>query len=73
MVMRRQTSTNKAERVINEMPFEYWIDVKALAKMARLGVRTMSRFLIRAKKVGLVVHKQVVVHSFRISLWKRIV
>jgi hypothetical protein len=71
MVMLR--STSKAERAISEMPFGIWINVKSIAKRAGLGVQTMSRFLIRAKKAGIVDNKRVVVHSFKMSLWRRIV
>jgi hypothetical protein len=38
-----------------------------------LSVQTMTRFLIRAKKAGLVDNKKVFVHSVRASLWKRMV
>jgi hypothetical protein len=71
MVMLR--STSKAERAISEMPLGIWINVKGIAKRAGLGVQTMSRFLIRAKKAGIVDNKRVVVHSFKMSLWKRMV
>ena len=71
--MTRPTSISKAERAINEMPSGIWINVRPLAKRAGLTVQTMSRFLVRAKKVGLVDHRRIAVHSFKISLWKRMI
>jgi hypothetical protein len=66
--MTMPTRVDKAERAINEMPFGVWISVGALAKSARLSVQTMTRFLIRAKKAGLVDNKKVVIHSIRVCL-----
>jgi len=60
----------KAEKVIQDMPTGFWIDVRTLAKKAGLSVRTMSRFLIRARILGIVEHKSLTSHSTRIYLWR---
>ncbi len=70
--MASSRNLDKAERVIGEMPVGYWIDVRALAKNAGLGVREMSRFPIRARKAGRLDYRTAIGHSIRISLWKRL-
>ncbi len=65
-------SLDRAEKVIDEMPIGFWIDVRTLAKEAGLTVHAMSRFLIRAKKAGQVEYKRVPIRTQKFSLWKRL-
>jgi epoxyqueuosine reductase QueG len=65
------SNVDRADKVIQEMPKGSWVDVRSLAKRAGLGVRTMSRFLVRARKTGAVEHKRVTLRLNRSYLWRR--
>lgn len=62
----------RAERTINNMPLKLWVNVRELAKNADLSIHTMSRFLVRARRVGKVENKRVTVHLGRAHLWRRL-
>jgi hypothetical protein len=53
------------------MPWGFWINARDLAKNARLGVGTMPKYLVQARKRGLVENKQVAISSSRLHLWRR--
>jgi hypothetical protein len=66
------TKMSRAEKAISEMPHGFWINSRNLAKNACLGVQTMSRYLVQARKRGLVENKRVVISSSsRFYLWRR--
>jgi hypothetical protein len=65
------TKMTRAQKAINEMPRGLWINSRNLAKNACLGVGTMSKFLVRARKRGLVENKHVAISSSRLYLWRR--
>jgi hypothetical protein len=65
------TKMSRAEKAINEMPRGFWINSRNLAKNACLGVQTMSRYLVQARKRGLVENKRVTISSSRFHLWRR--
>jgi predicted transcriptional regulator len=61
----------RAGKTIAAMPIGSWMEVRGLAKNAKLGVQTMCRYLAQAKKQGLVENKCVLVSSGRLHLWRR--
>jgi hypothetical protein len=65
-------SGSKAEKVISEMQFGVWFGIRGLAKSAGLSVQEMSRFLVRARRLGLVENTRINIHAGRVSLWKRL-
>ncbi len=62
----------KAEKAIDEMPLRLWFDVRGLSKNAKLGVQTMSRFLVRAKLEGKVENKNLRIGSTHLCQWRRV-
>ena len=54
------------------MPLNEDIDVRSLARSAKLSVNEMSGFLSIAKKKGFVENRSVRNKSSRMALWKRI-
>ena len=71
--MAMPSNAGRAEKTIDEMPVGSWIAVRTLAKNAQLGVQTMSRYLVQARKRGMVENKHVLVSNGRLHLWRRIV
>jgi hypothetical protein len=65
------TKMSRAEKAINEMPHGLWINSRNLAKNACLGAGTMTKYLERARKRGLVENKNVAISSSRLHLWRR--
>ena len=65
------TKISRAEKAIDEMPLGFWINSRNLAKNACLGVGTMSKYLVQARKRGLVENKQLAISSSRLHLWRR--
>jgi len=65
------TRMSRAEKAINEMPRGFWINSRNLAKNACLGVGTMSKYLVQARKRGLVENKHLAIRSSRLYLWRR--
>ena len=65
------TRISRAEKAINEMPRGFWINSRDLAKNACLGVGTMSKYLVQARKRGVVENKNVAISSARLHLWRR--
>jgi hypothetical protein len=70
--MPMRTNNEKAEKAIEQMPLHFWYDVRSLAKTAKLGVQTMSRFLVRAKREGKVENKNLRIGSTHLCQWRRI-
>jgi hypothetical protein len=70
--MPMKTNNEKAEKAIEQMPLHLWFDVRGLAKTAKLGVQTMSRFLVRAKRQGKVENKNLRIGSTHLCQWRRI-
>ena len=70
--MTMPSNISRAEKAIMKMPYGFWIGVRHIAKSARLSIQTMSKYLVQARKRGLVENKRVVVISGRIHLWRRI-
>ena len=70
-ILTNTTKMNRAEKAITEMPRGFWIKARDLAKNARLGVGTMTKYLMQARKRGLVENKQVAISSSRLYLWRR--
>jgi hypothetical protein len=62
---------SKAEKAIVEMPRRFWLNARDLAKNACLGVATMTKYLVQARKRELVENKQVVISSSQVHLWRR--
>jgi hypothetical protein len=69
--MTNVTKMSRAEKAIDEMPRGFWINSRNLAKNACLSAGTMSKYLVRARKRGLVENKKVAISSGRIHLWRR--
>ena len=65
------TKMTKAEKAIVEMPVRFWMNARDLAKNACLGVATMTKYLVQARKRGLAENKQVAFSSSRLHLWRR--
>ncbi len=66
------TKMSRAEKAINEMPRGFWINSRNLAKNACLGVATMTNYLVKARKRGLVENKHVAISSYsQLHLWRR--
>ena len=62
---------DRALSVINNMTDE-WCRIHVLAKQARLTVGSMVRFLVQAKKKGIVENQQLNGrHGLRIGEWRR--
>jgi hypothetical protein len=61
----------KAEKMIEKMPFGSWVDVRAVFKEAQLSACTMSKFLMQARKKGIVEKKVVSNGAVRFHLWRR--
>jgi hypothetical protein len=70
--MAMPTNIGKAKKAIAKMPCFMWIDVRNIAKNAGLSVQAMSRFLVQAKRKGLVENKHVSVSCGRLHLWRRV-
>ena len=66
------SNNRKAEKVIDQMPLQLWLDVRSLAKHAQLGVQTMSRFLVRAKHEGRVENKNLRLGTTHLCQWRRV-
>ena len=62
----------KAERVIERMPFGTWFGVRAISKDAQLSTCIMSKFLMQARRKGIVERKTVSNGASRFHLWRRI-
>jgi hypothetical protein len=65
------TKMSKAEKAIVEMPRRFWMNARDLAKNAYLGVATMTKYLVQARKRELVENKQLAISSSRLHLWRR--
>ena len=70
-VLANITKVSRAEKTIDEMPRGLWINSRNLAKNACLGVGTMSKFLVQARKRGVVENKHLAIRSSRLHLWRR--
>jgi hypothetical protein len=62
---------SKAEKAIVEMQRRFWMYARELARDACLGVVTMTKYLVQARKRELVENKQMVISSSRLHLWRR--
>lgn len=63
---------NRAEKAIAEMPYGLWVDIRSIARNAGLGVQTMSKYLVQARRRGTVQNKRVPVPWGRLHVWRRI-
>jgi hypothetical protein len=70
-VLTNITKMSRAEKAINEMPRGFWINSRNLAKNACLGVGTMTKYIVQARKRGLLENKHVAISSGRLHLWRR--
>lgn len=72
IVVPTPSNATKAERVIERMPFGSWVDMRAISKDAQLGICTMSKFLMEARRKRIVEKKVVSNGAGRFHLWRRI-
>jgi hypothetical protein len=66
------SNVTKAERVIEKMPFGSWVDVRAISKDAQLSTCIMAKFLMQARRRGIVERRILPNGACRFHLWRRI-
>jgi DNA-binding transcriptional regulator LsrR (DeoR family) len=70
--MARPKNTSKAKRAITRMPLGSWVDVRAIARDARLSTYVITNFLVKARREG-IVDKKIISHGTgKLHLWRRI-
>lgn len=72
LVVTMPRNSIKADKAIGKMPFSSWVELRAFSKDAQLSPCIMSKFLMQARKKGIVEKKVVSNGAVRFHLWRRI-